>query len=150
MDKSPILIPVNYPDPDFKVTRVRGKQIIRDVIRKKDIILTPEEWVRQNFIQYLIQVLKYPASLFSIEKEIRLPALTKRCDIVVYRDAKPWMIIECKEPKVIINQKVLQQILTYNMALQTPFLVLTNGPRTYAIERAGSTWQYLSALPKWA
>lgn len=149
MYQHPVLIPITYSKPNFTIRNIGGKQMIWDKIRKKDIILTPEEWVRQNFIQYLVQSLKYPGSLLAIEKEIHVANLSKRCDIVVYKDAHPWMIVECKEPAVSINQKVLEQILNYNMTLKVPFLVLTNGSQTYAIKRTNDNWGYLDALPEW-
>lgn len=146
---SPLLVPVAYPDSDFQISSETGKQMIWDSIRKKRVVLTPEEWVRQNFIQYLTTVLKYPASLMAIEKEIQLTALKKRCDIVVYKNAKPWMIVECKEPQVPINEKVLRQILTYNISLRVPYLILTNGPHTFAVRINDDRWEYLKVLPEW-
>lgn len=146
---APLLIPIAYPEPDFQISSEQGKQMIWDTIRKKRLVLTPEEWVRQNFIQYLTKVLKYPASLMAIEKGIQLTALKKRCDIVVYKKARPWMIVECKEPQIQINEKVLRQILTYNIALQVPYLVLTNGPHTFAVHIMGRHWEYLKLLPEW-
>lgn len=143
----PYLIPISYPDPDFKIQTVEGRPVILDKIRKKNIILTPEEWVRQNFIRYLIEIKKYPASLMAIEKEIKLNERKKRCDIVVYKNALPWMVVECKEPEIIIDQKVLEQILSYNMSLKVPYLVLTNGKYTYGIQSNGDSWSYLTELP---
>lgn len=145
-----LAIPITYPEPDFKIrSRAEGQQIIWDAIRKKELILTPEEWVRQNFVQYLIQVLKYPATLLALEKEIRVAHLKKRCDIVVYRDSRPWMIVECKSENMPLTEKVLEQILRYNLTLKVPYLVLTNGPHTYGVQSDGTTWSYLQALPPW-
>lgn len=149
MDQNPILIPVDFPEPDFKISDVLGKRMIWDAIRKKNLVLTPEEWVRQNFIRYLTTVLKYPASLMAIEKEIRLVSLKKRCDIVIYKNSRPWMIVECKEPEIQLTEKVLDQILTYNMVLQVPYLVLTNGVQTFAVRSHGNAWEFLAALPEW-
>ncbi len=145
----PFPLAIAYPEPDFKITIKNGKQMIWDQIRKKMLVLTPEEWVRQNFIRYLIQVMQYPASLLALEKEIRLASRKKRCDIVVYKEAAPWMIVECKEVRVQLNQRTLEQILNYNMALQVPYLVLTNGTQTYAVKREPASWHYLTALPPW-
>lgn len=147
--QNPYLIPIVYPDPDFKIEMIEGKPLILDRIRKKKIILTPEEWVRQNFIRYLIEVKKYPASLMAVEKEIRLNDRKKRCDIVIYRDALPWLIVECKEPQVLLDQKALEQILSYNMSLKVPYLILTNGKYTFGIQSNGHSWNYLTELPEY-
>ena len=91
------MLMINYPEPSFRVKTEKGKECIFDPHRRKWLILTPEEWVRQNFIQYLIQVMNYPASLIALEKEIWLGEMKKRFDILVYnKDHQPWMIVECK------------------------------------------------------
>lgn len=122
------MIRIEYPPYQPKIRQEAGKEQIFDEIRKRWVALTPEEWVRQNFLQYLLQVRKYPASLIAVEKEIMLHDLRKRFDVVVHdRQAKPWMIIECKEMGVKLDQKVLDQVLRYNITLQVPYLVITNG-----------------------
>ena len=140
-------IPVAYPEPDFKIRTSGGKQEIWDRVRKKFTALTPEEWVRQNFLGYLIRVMGYPASLMAVEKEIRLGELRKRCDIVVYRKSIPWLIVECKEPSVPVSESVLRQILAYNMSLDVPYLVLTNGNQTCGVERNETGPAFLTGLP---
>ena len=110
--------------------------------------LTPEEWVRQNFLQYLIQVKKYPASLIAIEKEIKLGELKKRFDIVVYgSDTKPWMIVECKEMNVPLDKTVLDQVLRYNISMQVPYLVITNGNYCMAMLLKDKAMTSLESLP---
>jgi hypothetical protein len=99
-------------------------------------VLTPEEWIRQNFLQYLIQVKKYPKSLLSVEKIILLGELKKRCDIIVYKNNLPWMIVECKEMNIGLKLPVLEQILRYNISVPVQYLVLTNGKTTIAFERS--------------
>lgn len=121
---------IQYPKKDFKLKTENNIQSIWDDVRKKWVKLTPEEWVRQNFIQYLLVVKNYPASLMAIEKGIELNGLKKRCDIVIFKDRKPWMIVECKEPNVPLSQDTFMQIIRYNMVLQVPYLVLTNGTQT--------------------
>jgi hypothetical protein len=125
------MIKINYPQYDFRIKEEGGKELIFDDFRKLWVRLTPEEWVRQNMLQYLVQVKKYPASLIAVEKEIALGELRKRFDILVYKASKPWMIIECKEMNVNLNEPVIKQILSYNISLQTDFLVVTNGTSTY-------------------
>ena len=101
------MIKIEYPIYQPKIRNQQHKEFIFDEIRRQWIILTPEEWVRQNFLQYLIRVKKYPASLIAVEKEIHLNDLMKRFDIVVYdRNTHPWMIIECKEMEVALTGSV--------------------------------------------
>src|SRR6185503_6463233 len=102
------MIKIEYPAYDFKIRKEKNTEWIFDAMRKRWLILTREEWVRQNFLQYIVQVKNYPVSLIAIEKEIYLGELRKRCDIVVYdREMLPWMIIECKEMNERLNAKVL-------------------------------------------
>ncbi|HSV10351.1 MAG TPA: type I restriction enzyme HsdR N-terminal domain-containing protein [Hanamia sp.] len=122
------MIKIEFPKQEIKIEQREGVNEIFDIIRKKWLILSPEEWVRQNILQYLLITKKYPASLIAVEKEIKLGELKKRCDIVVYnKDAKPWMIIECKEMNVSLSEKTLEQILRYHITLPAKYLVITNG-----------------------
>ena len=141
------MIKVNYPLFQYKIKGEENKELIFDEVRKRWVRLTPEEWVRQNMIQYLLQDLKYPASLLSIEKELKLGELRKRCDIIVYKDASPWMIIECKEPNVPISEKTMQQILRYHLALPVPFLCLTNGNQVFLFEKVNHNFTEIGAFP---
>lgn len=144
----PPLIPVTYPEPDFRIrTAEGGRREIWDRVRRIFTALTPEEWVRQNFLGYLTRSMGYPAALMAVEKEIRLGTLRKRCDIVVYRDSSPWMIVECKEPSVALSEKVLGQILAYNVSLDVPYLVLTNGNQTCGLRRSAAGAAFLERLP---
>ena len=98
------MIKIEYPSYQPKIKKEAGKEFIFDEVRKHWILLTPEEWVRQNFLQYLILIKKYPSSLIAVEKEIFLGDVKKRFDIVVYdKNTKPWMLIECKEMNVTLN-----------------------------------------------
>jgi hypothetical protein len=142
------MIKIEYPAYQPKIKIQDGKELILDEVRKKWVVLTPEEWVRQNFLQYLIHVKKYPASLIAVEKEIRLGDLKKRFDIVVYdKHTKPWMIIECKEMNVALDKAVLDQVLRYNMVMQVPYLVITNGSYCMAISSANNQMTELDELP---
>ena len=106
------MLSINYPEPDFRIKKEEGKEFIFDALRRKWLLLTPEEWVRQNFIQYLIKIKKYPSSLIAIEKEIQLGELKKRFDILVYdNNHRPWMMIECKAAEIKLDNEVLQQVL---------------------------------------
>ena len=124
--------------------------MIFDNIRKQWVTLTPEEWVRQNFLQYLVQVKNYPSSLIAVEREILLGDIRKRFDIVVFKDAKPCMVIECKEMRIPIDESVIRQVLNYNISLMVNYLVLTNGSSTYAMYLQGKAHEWLSEIPGFA
>lgn len=143
------MIIIQYPDPDFKIKEEGERKIIFDPLRKKWIVLTPEEWVRQNFVQYLIQKKSYPASLIALEKEIQLGDLKKRFDLLVYDSAfKPRILVECKAMEVKLTEKVLEQILRYNVALPVPFLVITNGKSCFGFKKEGGTIIPVSEIPE--
>lgn len=142
------MIKIEYPPYQPRIKQQDDKELIFDEVRKSWVLLTPEEWVRQNFLQYLVQVKKYPASLIAVEKEIKLGELKKRFDIVVYdRDSAPWMIIECKEMNVPLNRSVLDQVLRYNISLQVPYLVITNGSYCMAVELMENNMTAIERLP---
>jgi hypothetical protein len=126
------MVKVEFPQPGFKIKEEEGKEFIFDELRKQWVRLTPEEWVRQNFIQYLIQIKKYPAPLIGIEKEMKLGELKKRFDLLVFDTYhQPWMMIECKAMEVELTEEVLQQVLRYNISVPVEYLVITNGTYTY-------------------
>jgi len=129
------VINVAYPKFDFKIKEENNKEFIYDELRRKWLVLTPEEWVRQNFVRYLVDVKKYPASLIAIEKEVKVGELKKRFDIVVYKNDVPWMIVECKQMNIKMDENVLQQVLSYQSQLQASFLVVTNGNTTHLLEK---------------
>jgi len=144
------MLTINYPEPGFRVKKEGDKELIFDSLRKKWLVLTPEEWVRQNFIQFLIQVKGYPSSLIAIEKEIQLGELKKRFDILVYnKDHQPWLMVECKTMDIAADEKVLEQILRYNIALPVSVMIITNGHYTYAWEKKDTGLQILSEFPAW-
>jgi len=141
------MINIQFPSHPFKIKNEKGKEIIFDECRKQWVSLTPEEWVRQNFLQYLIQVKNYPAAIIAVEREIMLGDLKKRFDIVVFKKATPWMIVECKEMQVKLNDSVIQQILNYNITLQVDYLVITNGTSTFALHVQDGKFEWLQNLP---
>ena len=141
------MIILNYPPYPFKIQSIEGRDQIFDPFRKSWIILTPEEWVRQNILQYLVQTCKYPAALIAVEKTIQLGELKKRFDIVVYKNDSPWMIIECKEAQVEISEKTMQQILQYQQVLTATYLVMSNGHSTYGAKIESGKLQALQNFP---
>ena len=141
------MINIQFPSHLLKIKSENGKEIIFDECRKQWVLLTPEEWVRQNFLQYLIQERLYPASLIAVEREIIVGDLKKRFDIVVFKNAKPWMIVECKEMHGKLNEAVIKQILNYNITLQAEYLVITNGTSTFALHVQQGKFEWLQKLP---
>jgi len=124
------VIQLNLPGIEFKARTVANQQQIFDPVRRKYVALTPEEWVRQHFVHYLIAHLKVPMSHIAVEKSLRVNNLAKRADIVIFKGGlKPILAVECKAPSVEINEEVFYQVLRYNMALRVDYLVLTNGLR---------------------
>jgi len=129
------MIKLNLPAFDYKLKKADGKVWIFDGIRKKYVVLTPEEWVRQHIVQYMLNHLKYPKSLIKVEASLMYNSLNKRADVVVFdREGKPWMIVECKAPDLKLTQVVAMQVATYNTSLQAPFVVITNGMLVYCFE----------------
>lgn len=142
---------LNLPDYKFKIIQKAGKLQIFDSIRKKYVALTPEEWVRQNFIQFIVESGKYPASSIAIEKHLKMNGINKRCDAVVYdKEFIPKIIIEFKAPEVELNQSVFDQAATYNMKLNVDFLIISNGINHYIcrIDRENSRFSFINELPE--
>ena len=140
-----------FPPFEYNLGNQKGKVSIFDIIRKKHIILTPEEWVRQNFLKYLVDEKKYPASLIAVEMEFKLNNLSKRSDAVVYNKlGNPLLIVECKASSVKIDQKVFDQIARYNMKLNVEYLVVTNGLQHYCckIDYSKSEYNFLKEVPE--
>ena len=133
----------------LKLSQKDGKTCVFDPIRRKWIVLTPEEHVRQYIIGYLTVVLHYPTAMLSVEKTIKIGGLSKRFDIVVYdRAHKPWMLVECKEPEVPVTEKTLYQLLNYQQALRCSYWLLTNGHQTYCADACDiADIKWLAALP---
>jgi hypothetical protein len=119
---------LNLPEFQYRLQHSGGKVWIFDVIRKKFLVLTPEEWVRQHFVHYLINELNYPKALIKVEGSLTYNQLGKRSDIVVFnREGTPWMLIECKSPDQKISDAILRQASTYNASLKAKYLTVTNG-----------------------
>lgn len=142
------MISIDYPEPRFRIKKEGETTFIFDALRKKWLCLSPEEWVRQNFIQYLVDVKGYPPALIAQEKELQLGELKKRFDILVYdKDHRPWLMVECKAPEVKLDDAVLQQVLRYNISVPVKYIVITNGSTTYAWERSAGL-KLMDSLPE--
>lgn len=126
---------LNLPDFQLKIRAVGGQQQIFDEIRKKYVALIPEEWVRQNFIHYLVNDRKYPKGLIAVEHPLSINGVSHRADIVVFSsNGSPLAIVECKATDVAIDQSVVQQASRYNILLKAPYLMLTNGLLHYCVK----------------
>ena len=123
---------LNLPTYKFRIKSTKNKYVIFDIIRKKYVSLTPEEWVRQHIIHFLVEEKKYPLSLIAIEKKLTINKLTKRTDILVFNtEGLPHIIVECKAPSVNITQNAFDQIARYNLKLNANYLIVSNGLEHY-------------------
>lgn len=142
---------VNYPQHQYKIRETElKKEEIWDDVRRLWVSLSPEEWVRQHFLQFMIQVLHYPAAYIAVERKIQLGDVRKRFDILVYnKAARPWLMVECKSKDIQLDKKVLNQVLNYNMAVPVPYLVVTNGHYCYGYYRDGVGLNEMKVLPEY-
>jgi hypothetical protein len=142
--------PLAFPTYSFRFKNSENKVSIFDEIRKKFVILTPEEWVRQHVIQYLLVEKAYAKSHINVEKVIKINGLTKRYDIVVFQpNGQIFLLVECKAPEVSISQNTFDQIARYNMTLKAQFLMVTNGLNHYfcSIDFEKEQYHFLKELP---
>lgn len=141
---------LNLPSYEFRTTEQDGKRVIYDPVRQTYVRLTPEEWVRQHFVQYLTRELRVPAGLVATEATFQYQGQPWRADIVVHdRRGEPLVLVECKAPSVGISQDAFDQGARYNLILDAPFLVVTNGQKHYAcrIDLEGQAYTFLDDLP---
>ena len=139
-----------FPPFHYKLRKENGKVAIFDIIRKKYIILAPEEWVRQHLIHYFINQLNYPKSLISVEDGLKVNKMKKRSDVLVYnRHGKIFMVVECKSAKVPLNQNAMIQLSTYNQKYNANYIALTNGLQIYVckIDYENKKSDYLDQFP---
>jgi hypothetical protein len=143
---------LNLPTYKLRVKSKENKFAIFDIIRKKYVILTPEEWVRQHIIHYLIEDKNYPISLISVEKKLRVNKLTKRTDILVFNtNGMPDIIVECKAPTVKITQDTFDQIARYNLTLNANYLIVSNGLKHFycAMDVENEQYVLLDNIPNY-
>lgn len=143
--------PLNLPPYDAKIKTADGRTKILDILRNKFVALTPEEWVRQHFVHYMVECKGYPSALMANEVAVSLNGMSRRCDTVVYRQQglKPYIIIEYKAPNVEITQKVFNQICRYNMVLEVEYLIVSNGLKHYCckIDIEKGEYTFLNDIP---
>lgn len=143
---------LNLPAYEFRIDEREGKRVVYDPIRQTYVRLTPEEWVRQHFVQYLIQEQGVPAGLVGIESSFRYQSQPRRADIIAHdHQGSPLLLVECKAPRVSIGQDTFDQGAGYNLVLGAPFLVVTNGQEHYAcrIDFDARSYTFLNDLPRY-
>ncbi|MFO7923233.1 MAG: type I restriction enzyme HsdR N-terminal domain-containing protein [Bacteroidales bacterium] len=141
---------LNLPEYSFKIKSEGQRKYIFDNIRKRYVVLTPEEWVRQNFITWLVRDKKYPASLIAVEMRLKIQRMEKRADIVLFsRQGKPLVIVECKAPGVKISQIVFDQAARYNLDMKAEYLVVSNGLAHYCakLDHKAGSWEFVRDIP---
>ena len=134
----------------LRVRTESGQRYVRGHIRRHDLVLTPEEWVRQLLLQHLVGTMTYPVGKIAVERGLRVHQLHKRCDILVFDpNFQPWMLIECKAPRVELSAATFHQIAIYNLPLRVPYLMVSNGRESYvcAMHYATEEWKFLDQLP---
>ena len=147
------MVPLHLPAYPAKIIQCDGKQQIFDILRRKFVALTPEEWVRQHFTHFLIEHKGYPKGLLANEVELRVGDKRVRCDTLLYnKDMQPRMIIEYKAPTIQIQQKTFDQIAVYNLLLHADFLVVSNGLQHYCcqMDYEQHTYSFLKDIPDYA
>ena len=141
---------LNFPGYRFRTKSIENQRHIFDPIRKKFVVLQPEEWVRQHVLQYLIDTHHYPISLLAVEKKIRVAQMDKRFDVVVFKpDGRIFMLIECKAPDIPLDQEVFDQAARYNLSVDAEWLMLTNGLQHlyYRIDYITKKCQFVPDIP---
>jgi len=141
---------LNLPRYEHQIKNKEGKSFIYDFSRKKMVVLTPEEWVRQHFVHFMINVLSYPKSLIKLESGIGYNQLQKRSDIKVYnRDGEPFAIVECKAASISIGKETFDQVAVYNKTFRAPFIIVTNGMEHFSceIDLQSGTTKFMEGFP---
>ena len=142
---------LNFPTYNFRFKSRENKVAVFDVLRKKFVILTPEEWVRQHCVHFLIQEKQIPQSLLNVEKQLKIHNLNKRYDIVAFKpNGSIFLTVECKAPKIPIDQSTFDQIARYNLSLKSDYLMVTNGLQHYfcQMDYENERYSFLRELPK--
>lgn len=143
------MVAIDFSNIELRLKKEQGKTYVFDPVRKKWIVLTPEEHVRQYLLQHFIKNMNYPASLIAVEKNIKSGSLNKRFDIAVYnRNHQPWLLVECKAPEVTIDQSTLNQLLKYHNELQCSYWLISNGHQNFCADACSiESIKWITQLP---
>jgi type I site-specific restriction endonuclease len=147
------MLQLNLPEYNFRIKKLDEKLLIFDSQRKRYVSLTPEEWVRQHFIRFLIEEKGYPAAYLAVEKQLSLNGMKKRCDAILYNEyASPILIIELKAPNVPITQSTFDQVAVYNAKLKVDFFMISNGIEHYCckVDTLNSKYKFFPELPEYS
>ena len=147
------MLQLNLPEYNFRIKKLDEKLLIFDSQRKRYVSLTPEEWVRQHFIRFLIEEKGYPAAYLAVEKQLSLNGMKKRCDAILYNEhALPILIIELKAPTVPITQTTFDQVAVYNSKLKVDFFMISNGIEHYCckVDTLNSQYKFFPELPDYS
>lgn len=147
------MLSLNLPAFEAKITTCNGKNVIWDPLRRQYVALTPEEWVRQHFVNFLIKYKQYPSTLMANEVFLNLNGTKKRCDTVLYKkDLSARMIVEYKSPQVGITQKVFNQISRYNIVLKVDYLIVSNGVKHYCckMDYVTQSYSFINDIPDYS
>jgi hypothetical protein len=147
------MVVLNFPAYNFRVKNSQNNTLIFDEVRKKFVVLTPEEWVRQHVLQYLLLDKKYPKSLINVEKQLHINGLTKRYDLVIYRpDGSIELLVECKAPQIQIGQTTFDQVARYNRSLNANYLMVTNGLQHYycKMPQDCENYEFIPEIPEFS
>jgi len=137
------MLQLNLPEYNFRIKKQDDKFLIFDSQRKRYVSLTPEEWVRQHFVRFLIEVKGYPAALLAVEKQLTMNGMKKRCDAILFdKEGQPFMIIEFKAPNVAVTQATFDQVAVYNAKLKVSFFIISNGLEHYCCKVNTETARY--------
>ena len=137
------MLQLNLPEYNFRIKKQDDKFLIFDSQRKRYVSLTPEEWVRQHFVRFLIEVKGYPAALLAVEKQLTMNGMKKRCDAILFdKEGQPFMIIEFKAPNVPVTQATFDQVAVYNAKLKVSFFIISNGLEHYCCKVNTETARY--------
>lgn len=145
--------PLNFPNFNFRVKNTENQLRIFDIVRKKFVVLQPEEWVRQHVIHFLVNYKKYPLSLINVEKKLKVSGLNKRYDVIVYNsNGSIEILVECKSPQVKIDQETFDQIARYNLKANSTFLMVTNGLQHYycQMDVINEKYRFLHDIPEFS
>ncbi len=143
---------LNFPSFNFKLKEESGRQVIWDVVRRKYVVLQPEEWVRQHMIHYLNSLLAYPVGLLSVEKQLEYHGKKWRSDLVAYsKSGEPRMLVECKAPEVSLSEQTFAQAARYNLVYNVPFLLITNGVKHFCckVDLSKKSYSFLKGIPSY-
>jgi len=141
---------LNLPHYQFRIRTTGQSKEIFDILRRKFVSLTPEEWVRQHFIMFIKEELHYPAGFISVERGLILNERQKRTDIVVHdQNGKPWMIVECKAPHIALSEQSFYQASSYHLTLNVQYLVITNGIQHYCCKFADGNFSFMKGFPEY-